>query len=152
MAKKITTGKKATTSKTKGADITIGAANTEYLKALKDEGKNERTIEVYGRCLGLASDYFGPDRPLGKLTPAAIGAFFKSDAILKKPNGKIKSEITVVQNKRVWRLMLVWANEMGYIADVPLPKSEMKGMLAQKNIEMNETGGQMDNESSEAEG
>jgi hypothetical protein len=60
--------------------------------------------------------------------------------MLKKPNGVVKSPITVEQTKRVLRLMLVWANEMGYIADVPIPKSEMKGKLDQKNSATNETG------------
>ena len=115
----------------KAKEITFEKAAPAFLQYLKDEGKNERTIEVYGRCLQTAVDYFGADKPLDKLTPATIGTFFKSDALLKKPNGKIKSEITVVQNKRVFRMMLVWANESGYIVDIPLPKAEMKKGRAQ---------------------
>jgi len=117
------------TKKTK--EITFEKAVPAYLKNLADEGKNERTIEVYGRCLQTAVDYFGADKPLGKLTPATIGAFFKSDAFIKKPNGNLKSEITLTQNRRVLRMMLVWANETGYIEDIPLPKAEMKKGRAQ---------------------
>ena len=113
------------TKKTK--EITFEKAVPAYLKNLADEGKNERTIEVYGRCLQTAVDYFGADKPLGKLTPATIGAFFKSDAFIKKPNGNLKSEITLTQNRRVLRMMLVWAHEKGYLADIPLPKAKMKG-------------------------
>ena len=112
------------TKKTK--DITFEKAVPAFLKHLKDEGKNERTIEVYGRCLQNACDYFGADKPLGKLTPATIGTFFKSDAFLKKPNGNPKSEITLTQNRRVTRMMLVWAHEKGFLADIPLPKAELK--------------------------
>ena len=107
--------------------ITLETAIPEYLERLKELGKNERTIAVYGRCLENAAAYFGADKPLGKLTPATIGTFFKSDAMLKKPNGKAKSEITINQNKRVFRMMLTWAAEAGYLETIPLPKSEMKG-------------------------
>ncbi len=125
------------TKKTK--EITFEKAVPAYLKNLADEGKNERTIEVYGRCLQTAVDYFGADKPLDKLTPATIGTFFKSDALLKKPNGKIKSKITVVQNKRVFRMMLMWANESGYIVDIPLPKAEMKKGRAQNGNDPSDT-------------
>ena len=111
---------------TKAKEITFEKAIPAFLKHLTDEGKNERTVEVYGRCLQNVSDYFGADKPLGKLTPATIGTFFKSDAFLKKPNGKDKSPITLTQNRRVLRMMLVWANEKGFLADIPLPKAELK--------------------------
>ncbi len=127
MAKKKTTAKKPAAAKTNGADITLDKAVPQFLNALKEQGKNERTIEVYGRCLENAVKFFGADRPLGKLTPMLIGQYFKSDAFLKKPNGKAKSDITTCQGRRVLRLMLVWANEQGYLVDIPLPKSEMKG-------------------------
>ncbi|HPN93717.1 MAG: hypothetical protein BWY28_02187 [bacterium ADurb.Bin236] len=110
----------------KAKEITFEKAVPAYLKNLTDEGKNERTVEVYGRCLENAVEYFGADKPLGKLTPATIGAFFKSDAFIKKPNGNLKSEITLTQNRRVLRMMLVWAHEKGYLEDIPLPKAEMK--------------------------
>ena len=110
----------------KAKEITFEKAIPAFLQNLKDEGKNERTVEVYGRCLQNVSDYFGADKALGKLTPATIGTFFKSDAFLKKPSGKEKSPITLTQNRRVFRMMLVWANEKGFLADIPLPKAEMK--------------------------
>jgi hypothetical protein len=81
-----------------------------------------------------------------------IGQYYKSDVMLKKPNGVVKSPITVEQTKRVLRLMLVWANEMGYIAEVPLPKSEMKGKLAKKDTDTNETGERTGNGNAEAAG
>jgi len=152
MAKKKATGKKTAAAKTGGADITFEKAVPKFLDALKEQGKNERTVEVYGRCLENAAQFFGADRPLGKLTPMLIGQYFKSDVMLKKPNGVVKSPITVEQTKRVLRLMLVWANETGYIAEIPLPKSEMKGSLARKDAETNETGERTGNGNAEAAG
>jgi len=113
--------------KAKATDITLEKAVPEFLEHLKEQGKNERTVEVYGRCLENVITFFKPDKQLNKLTPALSGQFLKSDALLKKPNGKAKSEITVNQNVRVYRMMLTWAVETGYLQDIPLPKSELKG-------------------------
>ena len=113
--------KKATTK-----EVTLEIAVPEFLKHLKENGKGERTVEVYGRCLENVVTFFKPDKQLGKITPALSGQFLKSDALLKKPNGIEKSPITVKQNVRVYKMMLVWANERGYLADIPLPKAEMK--------------------------
>jgi hypothetical protein len=123
----------------KAKEITFEKAIPAFLKHLTENGKNERTVEVYGRCLENVAAYFGQDKPLGKLTPVTIGTFFKSDAFLKKPNGKAKSEITLTQNRRVLRMMLVWANETGYLADVPLPKAELKKGRAQNGNDAGDT-------------
>ncbi len=111
----------------KKKDITLEKAVPAFLEHLKEDGKNERTVAVYGRCLENVVTFFGKDKALGKITPALSGQFFKSDALLKKPNGVVKSEITVKQNKRVYRMMLTWAVEQKHIADIPLPKTELKG-------------------------
>jgi len=111
----------------KKKDMTFEKAVPSFLQHLKDEGKNERTVEVYGRCLETAVQYFGADKTLATLNPPVIGMYYKSDELLKKPNGKAKSEITVTQTKRVLKQLLVWAQGKGFIATIPLPKSEMKG-------------------------
>ena len=113
--------------KAQSSEITLEQAIPKFLDYLREQGKNERTVLVYGRCLDNVKAFYKPEKQLGKITPALSGMFFKSDELLKKPNGKEKSEITVTQNKRVYRMMLVWAQEQGFITDVPLPKSEMKG-------------------------
>lgn len=119
--------KKSGKTKPKVSDITFGNAVPKFLEALGTQGKNHRTIEVYGRCIENAVKFFGAEKPLGKLTPALVGQFYKSDELLKKPNGKEKSPITVEQGKRVLRLMLVWAVESGFISEVPIPtKPEVK--------------------------
>jgi len=107
--------------------ITLEKAVPEFLKYLKENGKGERTVAVYGRCLENVISFFGKEKDIKKITPALSGQFLKSDALLKKPNGVVKSEITVKQNVRVYRMMLTWAVEKGYIADIPLPKAELKG-------------------------
>jgi len=110
----------------KKANITLEKAVPEFLKHLKENGKGERTVAVYGRCLDNVVSFFGKDKDIKKITPALSGQFLKSDVLLKKPNGNPKSEITIRQNSRVYRMMLTWAVEKGYIADIPLPKAELK--------------------------
>ena len=88
--------KKRSNSATK--NITFEKAIPEFLKHLKEDGKNESTVTVYGRCLENVTTFFRTDKALGKLTPATIGQFYKSDVFLKKPNGVEKSPITLKQN------------------------------------------------------
>ena len=113
--------------KTKATDITLEKAVPAFLEHLEKLGKNKNTVTVYGRCLDNVITFFKPEKQLSKITPALSGQFLKCDALLKKPNGKLKSEITVKQNVRVYRMMLTWAVEKKYISDVPLPKAELKG-------------------------
>jgi len=143
MTKKKATSKKTITVKNNG-EVTLEKAVPEFLEHLNELGKNVRTVEVYGRCLENVTGYFKPDKQLGKITPALSGQFLKSDILLKKPNGSERSEITIRQIIRVYRMMLTWAAEQGYITDIPLPKSEMKGESVAKtkkgnNAEADET-------------
>lgn len=122
--------KKATTKA-----VTLEKAAPEFLKHLKEDGKGERTVAVYGRCLENVVSFFGKDKDIKKITPALSGQFLKSDVLLKKPNGVVKSDITVRQNVRVFKMMLTWAVEKGYLADIPLPKAELKKGGKQRNGE-----------------
>jgi len=121
-------------AKSNNSGVTLEKAVPEFLKHLKEEGKGERTVEVYGRCLDNVTEYFGAEKALGKLTPATVGTFFKSAAFLKKPSGTPKAEPTIKQGRRVLRMLLVWAQEKGYIADIPLPKAEMKTKNGAKKV------------------
>ena len=68
-----------------------------------------------------------------------MGKFFKSDALLKLPNGRERSAPTVEKTKRVLRMFLIWAKETGRIDKLPLPKDTPMGRSAKK-------GGQRDDE------
>jgi len=57
--------KKATTKA-----VTLEKAVPEFLKHLKENGKGERTVAVYGRCLENVVSFFGKDKDIKKLTPA----------------------------------------------------------------------------------
>jgi len=131
-------------TKTNNGNITFEKAIPEFLKHLKEDGKNERTVAVYGRCLENVIAHFGADKALGKLTPATIGQYFKSNVFLKKPSGVPKAEQTIKQGRRVLRMMLVWAQEKSYIADIPLPKAEMKAQNGAKKNNGTDAGEQQE--------
>lgn len=101
---------------------TLHDALQEYLGALKDEGKSERTLYTYSKDAEQIKAYFGPDKKLSSILIPHASGFFKSDALLKLPNGNDRSEPTVKKTIRVFRMFLVWALGKGYIAKLPLPK------------------------------
>jgi len=115
--------------------ITIKEAAEKYLAHLKELGKNERTIVTYGRHLDLAIEHLGEDKDITKILAVHVAAFFKSDAVNKlirepKKEGdprqeRPRSHHTIDQTKRVFRMMLVFCKEQGWVEKVALPKTEM---------------------------
>ena len=114
---------------------TLKEAVEQYVAHLKELGKNERTIETYKRHLDLAVSHFGESKDIGKILPAHVSMFFKSDAVNKlirepKKEGeprreRLRSHHTVSQTKRVLRMMLVFCKERGWTDKVAIPKSDM---------------------------
>ena len=115
--------------------ITIKEAAEKYVAHLKELGKNERTIETYGRHLDLAVAHFGEGKDIAKVLPVHVAAFFKSDAVNKlirepKKEGEPRQERprsphTIAQSKRVFRMMLVFCKEQGLVDKVAIPKADM---------------------------
>ncbi|MBZ0271386.1 hypothetical protein K8I61_05075 [bacterium] len=115
--------------------VTMKEATEQYLAHLRTIGKNERTIYTYGKDLELAVEYFGEGKDIAKILPVHVAAFFKADNVNKlireaKEPGKPrqerpKSPITITKTKRVFRMMLVFCKDQGWLDKVPLPKDEM---------------------------
>ena len=115
--------------------ITIKEAAEKYLAHLKELGKNERTVETYGRHLDLAIAHFGEGKDIAKILPVHVSAFFKSDAVNKlirepKKEGEERKERprsihTINQTLRVFRQMLVFCKEQGWVEKIAIPKSDM---------------------------
>jgi hypothetical protein len=98
------------------ADVADG-----YLAHLEDAEKSPGTVFSYRMDLKAALDHFGADTLVSTLTPAKVSAFFASDGVTKKRNGKKKSSITVAKTQRVFRLAMDWAAEKGLIGSSPVP-------------------------------
>ena len=115
--------------------VTMKEATDQYLAHLRAIGKNEKTIYTYGKDLELAVEYFGADKAIAKILPVHVAAFFKADNVNKlirepKKPGKPrqerpKSPITITKTKRVFRMMLVFCKDQGWLDKVPLPKDEL---------------------------
>jgi len=117
-------------------DMTLHDALQEYLGALRENGKSERTLYTYGRDLEQVETFFGPDKKLGSILIPHVSAFLKSDALLKMRGDQDRSEITVRKTVRVFRMFLVWALAQGYIAKLPLPKDTPMGRSARTTPEV----------------
>ena len=111
---------------------TLHEAARGYLEHLKGEGKKERTLYTYGKDLEQIEAFFGASRKLTGILAPHVGKFFRSDALLKLPSGKERSQPTVEKTKRVLRMLLVWAHETGRIDKLPLPKGTAMGRSAKK--------------------
>lgn len=117
------------------SDITLRDAAGEYLEHLKSEGKSPRTLYTYRRDLDQVEAYFKPEKKLSAIMIPHVSGFLKSDALLKLPDGKERSEPTVKKTVRVFRMFLVWALGKGYIAKLPLPKDLPMGHSAKQAAE-----------------
>lgn len=109
------------------SDVTLHSAAQDYLAHLKDQGKTERTLYTYGKDFEQIEAFFGPDKKLASILVPHVSGFLKSDALLKMPNGKERSEPTVKKTMRVFRMFLVWCQEQGYITKLPMPKDTPMG-------------------------
>ena len=111
---------------------TLHQAARAYLEHLRSQGKKERTLYTYGKDFEQIEAFFGAERKLSAILTPHVGKFFKSDALLKLPNGRERSEPTVEKTKRVFRMFLIWANETGRIDKLPLPKDTPMGRSLKK--------------------
>lgn len=106
-------------------DITLQEATKQYLKSLEDTGKSPRTLYTYGQDCKQMIAFFGTDKKLTNILPAHVAKFYKSDELLKIPKtGKERATKTVNKTKMVFRSLLTWAKEQGYIEGLPLPKNQ----------------------------
>lgn len=107
------------------SEITLQEATEQYLKALEEAGKSPRTLYTYSKDCEQMLAYFGADKKLVNILPAHVAKFYKSDELLKiAKNGKERAPKTANKTKMVFRRLLTWAKEQGYIEGLPLPKSK----------------------------
>ena len=80
-----------------------------YIASLEERGASSGTIASYRMELDLAAKALGADTPVSTLTDTAVAAFFESDPVTRKRNGKPKSPLSIDKTRRVLRQALVWA-------------------------------------------
>jgi hypothetical protein len=67
--------------------------------------------------------FFGPERLLTNILPVHVGKFYKSDELLRLLNGKDRALATVNKTRRVFKALMAYALDRGYIQALPLPKN-----------------------------
>lgn len=102
---------------------TLVEAAQEYLEFLRNKGKSPRTLYTYGKDIEQILAFFGPDKEISKVTLSLVGKFYRSDELLKLPNGKERAPRTFLKTARVFRMLMIWAQSQGYIETLPLPKN-----------------------------
>ena len=111
---------------------TLHQAVKAYIEHLRTQGKTERTLYTYGKDFEQIEAFFGAERKLTSILTPHVGKFFKSDALLKLPNGRERAKPTVEKTKRVLRMFLIWAKDTGRIEKLPLPKDTPMGRSVKK--------------------
>ena len=107
-------------------NMTLKQACEEFLTYLRIQNKAERSLYTYGKDLEQIRAFFGEEKELKKILIPHVGKFLKSDELLKK-KGKDeelldRAKPTIDKTKRIFRMLMVWAKEQGYIENLPLPK------------------------------
>lgn len=94
-------------------ECTVHQAAEAFIGHLRESGKKERTLYTYRKDLDVVESFFGADRQLAEIRLPQVGKFYKSDLLLKLPDGKERAERTIAKTVRVFRMMMVWARESG---------------------------------------
>jgi len=114
-------------------EVTLKSATDAYLGYLAASGTKAGTVNVYGKVLDLALAHFGGERRVDSISLLQTGKFYASDPLNKFPDGRPKAEPTVKQVRRVFRQCLEYALVKGWIATLPVPKSEMEHARSRKS-------------------
>jgi hypothetical protein len=104
------------------SDVTLADLAERYIASMDRAGKASGTIFSYRLELATAISELGADTKLADLTPEMVLAYFASERVNKKRNGKGKSPLSIAKSQRVLRLALVWAQSAKLIERAPLPE------------------------------
>jgi hypothetical protein len=88
---------------------TLATIFAGYLASLDERGGSSGTISSYRMELDLAAKALGTDTLVSTLTDTQVAAYFESDPVTRKRNGKPKSPLSIDKTRRVLRQALVWA-------------------------------------------
>lgn len=103
---------------------TLHDAAEGYLAQLDKDGAGDGTLSSYRMELKLALRELGATTALAELSAERVAAYFASAAVTKTRSGKPKAPATIDKTKRVLRLALVWAADVGLLSQAPIPAGE----------------------------
>ena len=79
-------------------ECTVHQAAEAFIGYLRESGKKERTLYTYRKDLDAVEAFFGADRQLAEIRLPQVGKFYKSDLLLKLPDGKERAKRTVFRH------------------------------------------------------
>jgi site-specific recombinase XerD len=103
--------------------ISLSQAAQLFLEYLQAQGKHPRTLATYYRDLSQIQAFFGPERTIDTLSLPFIGRFLKSGELLLRSNGTPRASQTVNKTIRVFRMLMTWLHQSGFLSELILPKS-----------------------------
>jgi len=109
------------TPRTLDKSATFGALADAFIAHLESVGKSHGTLASYAIELKLAQAVLGEDTRVADLTEKQVRAFFLSDRVTLKRSGERKAEVGIAKTRRVARMALEWAQEIGLVAKAPVP-------------------------------
>jgi hypothetical protein len=122
------------------SQVTLKDAAPQFLEQLRAAGNKEPTLRTYAKAIEVTAGFFGETKSLKALRPVDVARFLRSDALLKKSNGKDRAKPTVDQIARVFRMLLEWAQSQGVVESVAFPKDAMpKRRRKQRGTQQPET-------------
>ena len=103
--------------------ISLSQAAQLFLESLEAQGKHPRKLSTYYRDLSQIQAFFGSERTIDTLSLPFIGRFLKSGELLLRSNGTPRASQTVNKTIRVFRMLMTWLYQNGFLSDLILPKS-----------------------------
>ncbi len=97
-----------------------------YMAHLEQRGMSLMSRASYENDLKLALRELGEKTKLSALSKKKVENYFESPAVCQTRTGRAKAEPTVAKARRVLRLSLCWAQEAGWIAEVPVPDEYLR--------------------------
>jgi hypothetical protein len=113
--------RKKTTTVSIDPSLTLVQLASKYVEHMEQEGKSAGTIFSYGMELKVAEGELGAETQIASLTAEDIARFNKCKRVTKLKSGKPKSQLSIDKTRRVLRLALAWAAQIGLIAASPIP-------------------------------
>jgi len=104
------------------SSITLTEAVEQYMTVLQQQNKSKATLYTYGMDLKQVLAFYGSDRPVQSITLPQVGKFYRSDELLRLPNGQYRATQTIRKTVRVFRKLMLWLQAEDHIEVAPLPK------------------------------
>jgi hypothetical protein len=112
------------TKKDLDPSLTLAQLSERYLDHMEREGKSAGTCFSYGMELKAAQAELGAEMLVAAITAEDVERFNKSKRVTKLKSGKPKAQPSIDKTRRVLRLAITWAAQVGLVAASPYPSKD----------------------------